>query len=62
MIEQKDGTELPEQEKEIIYIRYDDANMKFVYLCVEYVILYGILKLNNKIENILNVFYCIIIR
>ena len=33
MIEQKDGTELPEQEKEILYIRYDDANMKFVYLC-----------------------------
>ena len=33
MIEQKDHIELPEQEKEIIYIRYDDANMKFVYLC-----------------------------
>ena len=27
MIEQKDGTELPEQEKEILYIRYDDYNV-----------------------------------
>ena len=33
MVEQKDGTEVSEKEKEIIYIRYDDANMKFVYLC-----------------------------
>ena len=33
MIEQKDGTKSAETEKEILYIRYDDANMKFVYLC-----------------------------
>ena len=33
MVEQKDGSELPEAEKEILYIRYDDSNMKFVYLC-----------------------------
>ena len=29
----KEGTEEPLVEKEILYIRYDDANMKFVYLC-----------------------------
>ena len=28
--ETKEGTK---EEKEILYIRYDDANMKFVYLC-----------------------------
>ena len=27
MVEQKDGTEVPEVEKEILYIRYDDANI-----------------------------------
>ena len=32
MIESKDGS-YPEQEKEILYIRYDDKNMKYVYLC-----------------------------
>ena len=29
----KEGTDEPLVEKEILYIRYDDANMKFVYLC-----------------------------
>jgi len=27
------GTDIPVEEKEILYIRYDDKNMKFVYLC-----------------------------
>ena len=30
--EGKDGDK-PLEEKEILYVRYDDANMKFVYLC-----------------------------
>ena len=29
----KETTEGNKEEKEILYIRYDDANMKFVYLC-----------------------------
>ena len=29
----QEGTDTPIEEKEILYIRYDDANMKFVYLC-----------------------------
>ena len=33
MEEEKKGEEIPLAKKEIIYIRYDDANMKFVYLC-----------------------------
>ena len=32
ILEGKDSSER-EQEKEIIYIRYDDKNMKFIYLC-----------------------------
>lgn len=27
------GTNTKEEEREIIYIRYDDTNMKYVYLC-----------------------------
>ncbi len=32
-MEEKKGEEIPLAKKEILYIRYDDANMKFVYLC-----------------------------
>tara|TARA_B100001173_G_scaffold160292_1_gene138670 strand:- start:63 stop:464 length:402 start_codon:yes stop_codon:yes gene_type:complete len=33
MQEESKGNEIPLAEKEILYIRYDDSNMKFVYLC-----------------------------
>jgi len=26
-------SQTPQEEKEILYIRYDDKNMKFVYMC-----------------------------
>ena len=31
--EESKGEQTPTVEKEILYIRYDDTNMKFVYLC-----------------------------
>lgn len=33
IIETKDDESHKEKEKEILYIRYDDKNMKYVYLC-----------------------------
>ena len=32
--ESKDGTPI-EQKSEVLYLRYDDANMKFVYICTK---------------------------
>ena len=36
-VETKEGVESPNPSKpnEVLYLRYDDANMKFVYICTE---------------------------